>query len=170
MLSAESLSNVDILIVGGGPSGLLTASILALRHKVVVIEKETLGRTKKFWVTTERPLKKHDLDHCVLYKTPKMMAGTFLGGEATAAGDFAVVDDERLLRVLTTRCRERGVRLIENCRLINIHWTAFRVHTHTTSGTFSARVIADASGGGSAISKTFRDDRPRPAIAFHRTL
>ena len=154
--AVSALSEVDILIVGGGPSGLLAASKLANRHRVALIEKESLGTTSKFWVTTDRRLRKHDLDHCVLHRTSKMVAGTFLGGQASAHGDFVVVDDQEILGTLVERCRERGVRLIENCSLLNIRWTDDRVQAVSTGETFSTRLLADATGGGSPIAKTFR--------------
>lgn len=148
---------VDILVVGGGPAGLLSASQLSARHSVALIEKGNLGETTKFWVTTERRLAKHGLSGCVLHRTDRMIAGTFLGGEVSAVGDFAIVDDRKALRLLLDRCNERGVHLVENCRLVNFRQTDDgRLLAETTRGTFSTRIIADASGGSSPIASTFK--------------
>ena len=149
------MSKTDVLIVGGGPAGLLAAVHLSKRHRVTLIEQGRLGQTSKFWVTTERRLKKHHLADCILYKTSRTVAGTFLGGEVSAEGDFAVVDDQRVLQTLIERCREHGVILIENCSLLNLVWNKHYIQANTTSGSFNARVIGDASGGGSLIAKTF---------------
>lgn len=76
-----------------------------------------------------------------------MIAGTFLGGHVAVSGDFAVVDDQKLLQVLLDRCRRQGVFLIENCTLLNLKWHRDRIEGCTTSGPFNARAIIDASGG-----------------------
>ena len=149
--------DLDILVVGAGPAGLLAATYLSAEHRVAVIDRTTLGHeTSKFWVTSERRLQRHDLDQCVLSRPKRMIGGTFLGGQFAVHGDFAVTDDEHILRVLMERCRERGVKLIDNCCLLNLIWTADSIRAQTTKGTFSARVVADATGGGSPIASTFR--------------
>jgi choline dehydrogenase-like flavoprotein len=73
-------ADFDVLIVGGGPAGLLTASYLAPKHRVALIERGVVGRTDKFWMTSEVRLRKHALEHCVLNRPSVMTCGTFLGG------------------------------------------------------------------------------------------
>jgi flavin-dependent dehydrogenase len=149
-------TEVDVLIVGGGPAGLLAAATLSEKHRVTLIERAQLGETKKYWLTTNRRLRKHGLENCVLHNIPSMMAGSFLGSETFADGDFSVVDDQLFLDTLIERCRARGTHMIENCALLNISWTSARVKAQTTRGTFSTRLIVDATGGMSPIASTFR--------------
>ncbi len=149
-------SEVDILIVGGGPAGLMAAKYLSKQHQVTLIERGNLGQTKKCWVTTGRRLQKHGLDQCVLSKPSRMTVGTFLGGYIAVNGDFAVVDDERLLRILLKQCRDGGVHLKENCRLLNFSWLGHRVQAQTTQGTIVSRLVVDATGGMSTVASTFR--------------
>jgi 2-polyprenyl-6-methoxyphenol hydroxylase-like FAD-dependent oxidoreductase len=147
---------VDILVVGGGPAGLLTAAYLAERHSVALVERGLLGETSKYWVTTMRRLQKHGLAHCVLHRPKSMFVSTFLGGRAETCGDFAVVDDQLMMNVLVERCRRRGVLLTEHCALANLNWTDTMIHVQTTSKAFRARLVVDATGGLSPIAATFR--------------
>ncbi len=147
--------DVDILVVGAGPAGLLTASYLAPKFRVGLIERGEIGRTTKYWVTTESRLRRHGLSDCVLAKPPAMIVGTFLGGQVSATGDLVVVDDARLLNTLVERCQLGSVILEGGCQLLNVAWKADRVFAGTTTGTYSTRLLIDATGSRSPIAETF---------------
>lgn len=147
---------VEILIVGGGPAGLLAASYLAERHSVALIERGLLGQTSKYWLTTSRRLNKHGLSDCVSYKPESMVFGTFLGSYLESFGDLVVVNDQLLMNLLVKRCRSRGVQFTEQCSILNLKWTDKRLLIQTTAGSYSTRLVVDASGAGSPIASTFR--------------
>jgi flavin-dependent dehydrogenase len=149
----------DILIVGGGPAGLIAASYLSKQHDIALIERGNLGETSKCWVTTRRRLQKHALDECLLSAPQTMTAGTFLGGHISVDGDFAVVNDQLLLQTLVMRCRDHGARLEERCRLLNLSWLGSRIHAQTTQGLIVTRLLVDATGGLSPVASTFRLNR-----------
>jgi flavin-dependent dehydrogenase len=150
------VTDVEVLIVGAGPAGLLAATYLAKNHRVALVERGLLAKTTKYWATTDRRLQKHQLSECVRHRPRAMVVGTFLGGRLAAEGDLVVVDEHQLLEKLVGRCRERGVLLAERCRLISFAWKGNRVVADTTSGVYHARLLVDASGTNSLVAQTFR--------------
>lgn len=148
--------DVEIVIVGGGPAGLLAASYLAERHSVALIERGSLGATTKYWLTTRRRLEKHGLSECVFYKPTSMVVGTFLGAYLETFGDLVVVNDQLLMSLLVKRCKRRGVLFAEHCSLLNLKWTDKRILVQTTSKSYITRLVVDASGARSPIATTFR--------------
>jgi len=149
-------SLTDIVIMGGGPTGLLLAAKLGGQHSVRVIERNQLGVTSKFWLTSEKRLIQHDLCAASLYRSDRVTLGTFLGSMAYAEGDFAVIDDKVLLNLLLERCRRTNVQLHEKTKVLSIAQQNQELLVHTTDGLYPARMVLDASGGNSPFAATFR--------------
>jgi flavin-dependent dehydrogenase len=146
----------DILVVGGGPAGLLLAEKLGRQLKVCLLERSRIGQTPKFWLTTAERLARHDLLAAAQNSATRATLGTFKGSFAYAEGDFAVADEAALLRILMDRCVQASVCLIENTKVLNVTINGQRLLLETTNGVYQARLVIDASGGGSPFAATFR--------------
>jgi len=146
----------DIIVIGGGPAGLLLSSKAGRQLTVRVVEKNRLGQTSKFWLTAERRLVQHDLAAAAQYRTKRATLGTFQGSFAFAEGQFTVINDTVLLRLLLERCKNSGVHLLENTKVLSISKQKENLAVQTTDGEYYARLILDASGGNSPFASTFR--------------
>jgi flavin-dependent dehydrogenase len=146
----------DVLIVGGGPAGLLLGGKLGCKLNVCVLEKGRIGQTSKFWLTNEKRLARHGLLAASQYRTTRTTVGTFQGSIAYAVGDFAAVDETTLLHILKEQCVRASVRLVENTKVLSVAHDNQKVLLQTTNGPYQARLVIDASGGGSPFATTFR--------------
>lgn len=155
-MANEGTITPDIIVIGGGPAGLLIARSLAPRLRVVLLEKRRIGETQKFWLTIRERLERHGLQHCITYSAPRVTAGTFLGELAPTYGDFCTVDEGLLLTTLAQQCTELGVCVKENAEVLSIAWRTNGVKVISSNGSYRARLIIDASGSVSPVASTFR--------------
>lgn len=150
----------DVIIAGAGPAGLLLASHIGKYFKILVLEKASVGRTTKFWVSTKRRLELHSLLDCAIHNATTVSMGTFLGGRAVATGEFVVTNEHKLLLTLAERCRKVGVEILENTQLTECHHNGRSLAVQTTSGPFISRLLVDATGGDSSFAA--REEKYRP--------
>jgi flavin-dependent dehydrogenase len=155
----DSAFRTDVIVIGGGPSGLLLASRIAPELSVCILEKGELGRTTKFWLTSSARLVKNDLLSTLRFKTNRATIGTFQGSFAYAEGDFATVDESELLRVLVERCVNNGVRLVAQAKVLSVVQKGSEMVVETTNGRYFSRLVIDASGGASALAATYKMHR-----------
>jgi flavin-dependent dehydrogenase len=146
----------DVLVVGGGPAGLLLAGKLGVNLNVCLLERNIIGQTSKFWLTTEKRLARHGLLGAAQNQSSRTTIGTFQGSIACAEGDFTVVDDAALLTILKDKCLCASVRLIEKTKVLSVASQDQQLILQTTNGSYRTRLVIDASGGNSPFASTFR--------------
>lgn len=150
------VADYEIAIIGGGPSGLLLASKLAPSRNVLLVERHRVGSTQKFWVSTEMRLSAHNLTESIVYRANRATIGSFWGSTAEAVGDFSIIDSHLMLSTLRERCEALGVQIYEEApvrRVVPLH---DRAEVHHRGGPSTARLVVDATGGGSQIAASLR--------------
>lgn len=154
-MDSATTTHTDVLVAGGGPAGLLAASLLGKRFHVLVAEQGVVGRTDKYWVTTSQRLALHGLADCTRLVAGRATFGTFLGEPAAVAGSLAVTSEEDVLARLVARCSLASVGIHENCPVEAIRWIEGGILASTPRGDIRCRLLIDATGGRSPIAATF---------------
>lgn len=124
-----SLSDPEVLVVGGGPAGSTVAGLLARRgHDVLLVDRATFPRPKPCGECLNpgavAALERLGLLDAVLGLDPARLAGwSVAGSRSEARGDFGAglhglgVPRERLDHALLERARHRGARVREGVRV-----------------------------------------------------
>lgn len=103
----------DIVIAGGGPSGLSIASELSKKYKVAVIERGKFGVTTKSWLSYYDRITKLGFPTSVVSHRFKKWHFDYKDQSFAITDKFAVLDEKRVLAHWIEMCRSQGVELFE---------------------------------------------------------
>jgi flavin-dependent dehydrogenase len=157
------LQSCDVLIAGAGPAGLATALYLLrrrpdLKGRVIALERFRHPRPK---VCAGGLIPKTMLALAELELALEVPAVSVRRGIAkTEVGEVDYPGREVLCTVvrrdqfdarLARAAREAGLRIIEDCRVLDVATLAGGALVHSTRGDFQARVVVGADGSGSRI-------------------
>jgi len=154
----------DIVVVGGGPSGLVTAAALVradprLRSRVIVLERATYPREKicaggignRGWRYLEQ------LD--IVPEVPQVeIHGVSVcsteGHLIRRPGDIGrVVRRVEFDAALMEQVRDLGIQVQDGVRVRDLHDKGDHVHVETTQGSLRASVVVGADGVGSMVRR-----------------
>ncbi len=153
-----------MLIAGAGPAGLATALYLLRDHpelagQVVALEKARHPRPK---VCAGGLIPKAMLAMEELGLELDVPAVEVRSGLArTAVGDIALGGGETLCTIvrrdrfdarLADAARERGLEIVENCRVLDVEQASGCVRVLSDRGAFDAQVVVGADGTGSRVA------------------
>jgi len=142
----------DIIIIGGGPAGLIMAENIDPKLSVLLIEKGKIGFKEKYWVNTLSKTHHHRLSEAIVNYENAMVFKTYLGTELVIPGEFVTLCEEKLLEILLKRIRGNGnVEIIEECEMYNFKIMNRKTRIQTSKGDFSSNLIVDSSGYKSRI-------------------
>ncbi|MGA8429367.1 MAG: lycopene cyclase family protein [Candidatus Sulfotelmatobacter sp.] len=146
------MSKADIVVAGGGVSGLLIAGALAQKCAVTLIEQSDSLPKNKYWLSDERAASENPhLAHCVDRRYEFLDFIAYDGLTARICGHYCLWDTEKLVQHLTHVLSAHGVRILTGHKLYSIAYNATGIVIRANSETFYARLLIDCMGFGSPL-------------------
>lgn len=151
----------DVMIIGAGPAGLSVASELAGKCKVLVVDgKKQIDHCTKSWFIPSYLVK--DNPEVMPYMVPgifKLLTWTFTN--VRTAWDtrlplgYYYVKEHELLQFWGEKARQNGAEVRLGCFYADHVTEKDCVTVDTTEGAFQCRLLIDASGHDSLVSKKY---------------
>ncbi len=158
--SAQSGHEFDIIVAGGGPAGLSVASEMAKKgHRVLVLEKETAGQTKRSWFVPPFVLDGETRQFSYGGVT-RFLAATYSGAKtqwrAKLYPAYPYIDEKKILPYWVEVIEKNGSAIMNNTEYLRHDISDGRVSVTTTKGIFTAALLLDASGYDSPVIKQLK--------------
>jgi flavin-dependent dehydrogenase len=158
----ENTGNYDVIIVGGGPAGLGVGAELSAKHKVLLIDKDTAGKTHRSWFV---PL--DAVDEKVMPYTyngvTRFITNTFGGSNIAWKTElfnrYPYVNEKTLPPHWRKTMEDNGSTVLDQCTYLDSEVKDGVVTVKTDKGTFQARLLIDASGYNSPIVQKYNIQR-----------
>jgi hypothetical protein len=144
--------STDVVVAGGGISGLLIASALAPKFSVVLLEQRESIPCNKYWLTDAETVRKNPhLEACVDSCYESMDFVSYDGLTAAVKGDYSLWDTNKLLGRLEQDVREAGAEVLTGHTLYSFSQETDAIIVRANSQTIRARLLIDCMGFGSPI-------------------
>lgn len=144
--------SADVVVAGGGVSGLLIASALAPKCSVVLLEQHDSAPRNKYWLTEEQTVRQNPhLADCVDRRYDFMDFVAYDGTTATVKGNYSLWDTEKLIGRLEQEFQSAGGRMLTGQTLYSFSQTKEAIVVRANSLAIRARLLIDCMGFGSPI-------------------
>lgn len=142
----------DVVVAGGGVSGLLIASALASHCSVVLVERcEPLPRNK-YWLTDEKALQEcSDLASFVDSRYEFLDFIAYDGVKARVGGRYCLWDTDRLIAHLSQALLVQSVCVLTGHRLYSVSYDRNSILVRANTKTIRAKLLVDCMGFGSPL-------------------
>jgi hypothetical protein len=144
--------STDVVIAGGGVSGLLIASALASKCSVVLLEQHDSVPRNKYWLTEESAVRENPhLRACVERQYDFLDFVAYDGLTATVKGNYSLWDTEKLIGQLEQELIRGGVKVLTGHTLYSFSLTRDAIVVRANSQEIKAKLLIDCMGFGSPI-------------------
>jgi flavin-dependent dehydrogenase len=144
--------SIDVVVAGGGVSGLLIASALAPKCSVLLLEQSDSIPRNKYWLTNEKPVSKNPhFETCIDRRYDYLDYTAYDGLTASVRGKYCLWDTEKLLGQLTQEIISHGGQILTGHRLYSLSYKKNGIIIHANSKVIQARLLVDCMGFGSPL-------------------
>jgi flavin-dependent dehydrogenase len=144
--------SVDVIVAGGGVSGLLIASALAPQCSVVLLEQSESLPQNKYWLTDEKAASENPhLSGCVDRRYEFLDFVAYDGLRARIHGNYCLWDTGKLIDRLARMLREAGARVLTGHRLYSFGYDQTGLVVRADAESIHARLLIDCMGFGSPL-------------------
>lgn len=147
-----SMLSTDVVVAGGGVSGLLIASALARDFSVVLLEQSDSLPRNKYWLTDAASANGDEfLSSCVDRRYNLLEFLAYDGVRATVGGDYCLWDTGKIIELLSERLLKNGGRLLTGHQLYAFWLEKNGIAIRANTQTLHAKLLIDCMGFGSPI-------------------
>lgn len=147
------LSHYDVIIVGGGISGLLIASQLAGRASVLVLEREQRLPEHKYWLTDKASCLQHpELSTYIDTEYECMRFIAYDGTSATTEGPYVLWDTGKLVNGLAEGIEVLGGEISTGTSFYTYAESTSHLTVCSNRGVLTCRLMIDCTGHASPIA------------------
>jgi flavin-dependent dehydrogenase len=144
--------STDVVVAGGGVSGLLIASALASECSVILLEQAEVLPRNKYWLTDERALSESPhLETCIDRRYDHLDFVAYDGLKARIKGRYCLWDTDKLVDFLLQRATTGGTEVLTGRRLYSFTHERGGVLVRANSESIKCRLLIDCMGFGSPI-------------------
>jgi len=151
----------DVIIMGAGPAGLSVGSEISKELKVLVIDKkEHISDCHRSWLVPDLCVQggaANEILECAHNGVSRFLTNTFGGAcvQWDALLKYYFIDEHKVLPMWGKKLEESGAKILLECIYQDSEVEKDKVIVNTSKGTFTSRLLIDASGYNSPIRQKY---------------
>ncbi len=144
--------STDVVVAGGGVSGLLIASALAPECSAILLEQAEALPRNKYWLTDEKALTANPhLQTCIDRRYDYLDFVAYDGLRARINGRYCLWDTDNLVDLLAQRAVNAGAQILTGRRVYSFTYERDGILVRANSESIKCRLLIDCMGFGSPI-------------------